>query len=272
MTEQNSTECTRRDVDSVPQRPPPWEKILWKQQPGYDDDHVPDSFLSLEKQRLASESSSHVRILYVCKKPKTRAHGIYLFCFPPAQGHDGPSIQALLKPEIAPQATIFTFIGLFILVFRALLMDHVQASQLNTLNLVTAMIMLGIAKWRRRRPRRQQQQQQQHSMDESTRAVHWLLPPFVLYIISPLLLSLTKASTSDSIWPLAGALFCTASVLGGFGENVGFGTSGGEAINKSHAPTTQHQQDYQDHQNHQQRRAARRGSVSELTLMDKSKR
>lgn len=33
----------------------PWQRILWKQQEGYDDDYVPDSFLSEERKRLERE-------------------------------------------------------------------------------------------------------------------------------------------------------------------------------------------------------------------------
>lgn len=49
-------------------------------------------------------------------------------------------------------------------------------------------------------------------------SANYILPPFLLYLSSPLLLSLTKATTSDSIWPLAGALFLLSSILGGFGS------------------------------------------------------
>ena len=50
-------------------------------------------------------------------------------------------------------------------------------------------------------------------------SANYILPPFLLYLSSPLLLSLTKATTSDSIWPLAGALFLLSSILGGFGSD-----------------------------------------------------
>jgi phosphatidylinositol glycan class C protein len=86
----------------------------------------------------------------------------------------------------------------------------------------------------------------------------WLLPPFVLYICSPLLLSLTKATTSDTIWPLAGGLFMLASVLGGFGENVGFGRQDGRAEVARSVRARQ--------------TSARRTSFGELTLVDKSQR
>jgi hypothetical protein len=33
----------------------PWQRILWKQQEGYDDDYVPDSFLAEERKKLESE-------------------------------------------------------------------------------------------------------------------------------------------------------------------------------------------------------------------------
>jgi hypothetical protein len=33
----------------------PWQRILWKQQEGYDDDYVPESFLRKEREMLAGE-------------------------------------------------------------------------------------------------------------------------------------------------------------------------------------------------------------------------
>lgn len=43
-----------------------------------------------------------------------------------------------------------------------------------------------------------------------------LLPPISLYILSPLLINLTKATTDDTIWPLSTALFGVSALLGGF--------------------------------------------------------
>ena len=37
----------------VPSEREPWQRILWKQQEGYDDDYVPESFLRKERELLA---------------------------------------------------------------------------------------------------------------------------------------------------------------------------------------------------------------------------
>jgi phosphatidylinositol glycan class C protein len=158
-----------------------------------------------------------------------------------------PPVWELLKPEIMPQFTFYSFVALFVLVFRALLEDRIYASQLNSFNMIILFGMIVMVKWSRNIPTRVTKTFDANTTEESNRLISWLLPPFVLYICSPLLLSLTKATTSDSIWPLAGCLFLLSSVLGGFGENVGFGKV--------------------DKPGHR-----RRGSVGELTLKDKSQR
>lgn len=43
-----------------------------------------------------------------------------------------------------------------------------------------------------------------------------LLPPLLLSLLSPVLGTLTSATTSDSIWPLAGGLFFVHVLLGDF--------------------------------------------------------
>jgi len=170
-------------------------------------------------------------------------------------GPTGPSIKALLKPEFVPQATFFCFVASFIVVFRALVSDWIQASHLNSFNLL-GLITLGVTS--RANRHNQVSKIANKNAGNTDMKLSWLLPPFVLYICSPLLLSLTKATTSDSIWPLSGALFTLASILGGFGENVGMGRRDNRA---ELARSSRARQTYK-----------RRSSFGELTLVDKSQR
>ncbi|KAM0791397.1 hypothetical protein ACM66B_005858 [Microbotryomycetes sp. NB124-2] len=50
----------------------------------------------------------------------------------------------------------------------------------------------------------------------SSGAVMPLIPLFTLYVLSPALKTLTKATTSDSIWALSGSLFCINLFLGDY--------------------------------------------------------
>lgn len=43
-----------------------------------------------------------------------------------------------------------------------------------------------------------------------------MLPPLILSLLSPILGTLTSATTSDSIWPLAGGLFFVHLLLADF--------------------------------------------------------
>ena len=160
-----------------------------------------------------------------------------------------------MKPEVVPQATFFCFIASFIVVFRALVSDWIQASHLNSFNLL-GLVALGVTSRVNRHNKISKITEK--NAGNTDMKLSWLLPPFVLYICSPLLLSLTKATTSDSIWPLAGALFTLASILGGFGENVGMGRRDNRA---ELARSTRARQTHQ-----------RRSSFGELTLVDKSQR
>ena len=51
-----------------------------------------------------------------------------------------------------------------------------------------------------------------------------ILPPLLLSLLSPVLGTLTSATTSDSIWPLAGGLFFVHMLLSDFttGQDTGF--------------------------------------------------
>jgi hypothetical protein len=121
--------------------------------------------------------------------------------------------------QAVPQTTFTSFISLVISVFRSLLERSIGAADLLLLcaaSCAIAGIFFKAYHWRDRTSFRQSTK----VLPGSARlggSANYILPPFLLYLCSPLLLSLTKATTSDSIWPLAGGLFVLSSILGGFG-------------------------------------------------------
>lgn len=129
-----------------------------------------------------------------------------------------PSLRALMIRQAIPQTTFTSFISLVIAVFRSLLDGTIGPSDLVLLCAVSCIalrLVFKIYSWFRE-ARAPPTSRIEARLGTSG---NYLLPPFLLYLSSPLLLSLTKATTSDSIWPLAGGLFVLSSILGGFGSD-----------------------------------------------------
>lgn len=123
--------------------------------------------------------------------------------------------------QAVPQTTFTSFISLVIAVFRSLLDGSVGPSDLVLLCAGACIALrlgfkLHIWFQKAQTPSTKQRARIAARLGASG---NYLLPPFLLYLSSPLLLSLTKATTSDSIWPLAGGLFVLSSILGGFGSD-----------------------------------------------------
>lgn len=123
--------------------------------------------------------------------------------------------------QAVPQTTFTSFISLVIAVFRSLLDRSIGPSDLVLLCAVSCMglrLAFKTYTWRYKalEPPTAKRLQGAARLGGSG---NYLLPPFLLYLSSPLLLSLTQATTSDSIWPLAGGLFVLSSILGGFGSD-----------------------------------------------------
>ncbi|KAJ9118226.1 hypothetical protein QFC22_004133 [Naganishia vaughanmartiniae] len=169
---------------------PRWEKALWKRHPEFEDNYVPPDFLASTKVKFDARQNL-------------------------------PSLGAIAIRQAVPQTTFTSFISLVISVFRSLLERSIGAADLLLIcasGCVIAGICFKVYYWWNKRS--------SHSAGKAlpgsvrlAGSANYILPPFLLYLCSPLLLSLTKATTSDSIWPLAGGLFMLSSILGGFGGN-----------------------------------------------------
>ncbi|KDN51410.1 phosphatidylinositol N-acetylglucosaminyltransferase, partial [Tilletiaria anomala UBC 951] len=146
-----------------------WEKVLWKKQP-YPDNYVPDSFLS-----ALQTNSAYIHSF----RPLSTATLIH-FSLP-------ISIHFNL---------VMTFIGTYI---------HLLNGSLSSLTLCvfsTSTSVLGWSLCTARRSKRGPVAQQ------VGRLLSLLLLALVLFALSPVLRTLTEATTSDSIWALSAALFC----------------------------------------------------------------
>lgn len=190
----------------------PWQRKLYFKQPGYPDNYIPPDFLSdVNIHRPTGDAS----------KRRSRR--------PP------PALSALAFSQAIPQTTYTSFVCTFISIFRKLLARDVEPNTL-LVSCLGIVIVGWIFALGTRRPRNDA------SRDDVKRdAVHasrpsrwsalavyeWLrsrspttvvimLPPLCLYLLSPLLINLTKATTDDTIWPLATSLFALSAVLGGF--------------------------------------------------------
>jgi hypothetical protein len=131
-----------------------------------------------------------------------------------------PPLGAIAIRQAVPQTTFTSFISLVISVFRSLLDGSIGPSDLVlvcALACICLRLVFKVYNWRRTASPIQDADPSRN-ITRLGGSANYVLPPFLLYLCSPLLLSLTKATTSDSIWPFAGALFLLSSILGGFGS------------------------------------------------------
>lgn len=183
-----------------------WQRKLWFKQPGYPDNYVPPDFLA--------DVNIH--------RPLSSAAG---------QPNPAPALRSLIVAQVIPQTTYTSFVCVFISIFRKLLARDVEPNALLVacLGVVSVGWIFALG---RRRPRRKAETVKN---DAQSRPQGWsllsgyerlrsaapttvviMLPPLGLYLLSPLLINLTKATTDDTIWPLANSLFALSAILGGF--------------------------------------------------------
>jgi phosphatidylinositol glycan class C protein len=132
-------------------------------------------------------------------------------------------LSKLIIRKSLPLTSYLSFVSIYISIFRGLLKRNTTSSEILTYCFVVAIAVLFL-----RRLLFSHSTTTSSSSTPSTSkpiitptvSATFLLPPLVLYLLSPLLLSLTKATTSDTIWPLAGGLFLVGGLLGGFGVEV----------------------------------------------------
>ncbi|WVO17931.1 hypothetical protein L204_105629 [Cryptococcus depauperatus] len=148
---------------------PEWEKVLWRRQP-YPDNYVPPEFLS-ELQDIS---------LRPC-----------------------PSLAALISAALPITQHVST-IAIFLAIFSALWDERVLPGSVSWGCFICSVIGWTVWQWGwgRWNPRKHQAP----LIPKPTSLRTLILPPLLLSLLAPVLGTLTSATTSDSIWPLAGAL------------------------------------------------------------------
>ncbi|WWC98876.1 hypothetical protein V866_005770 [Kwoniella sp. B9012] len=162
-----------------------WEKVLWRRQP-FPDDYVPPDFLS-ELDDLP---------------PRPIPRLIPLF------------FAAL------PISLHISVIALFLAVFHALLEGNVFPEDVGW-----KCVIFGLAGWAIHKYGwgiHRSQPQEVSIIPAPTPLRTLILPPLLLSLLSPVLGTLTSATTNDSIWPLAGGLGFVHLLLADFrtGEDL----------------------------------------------------
>ncbi|KIR26050.1 phosphatidylinositol glycan, class C [Cryptococcus deuterogattii LA55] len=164
---------------------PKWEKVLWRSQP-YPDNYVPPDFLS--------------ELDDIPPRPRPPFHALLLACLPISQH--------------------ISSIAIFLAIFAALLEGRVTPEAVGW-----GCVLSGIGGWAiwtwgwgRWRPK----ESPDSLIPTPTPLRTLILPPLLLSLLSPVLGTLTSATTSDSIWPLAGGLGFVHLLLVDFrtGEDV----------------------------------------------------
>ncbi|ODO06239.1 phosphatidylinositol glycan, class C [Cryptococcus wingfieldii CBS 7118] len=168
---------------------PKWEKILWRKQP-YADNYVPPDFLA--------ELDDIGKI----KVPRPR-----------------PSFPALLFAALPITQHIST-IAIFLAVLSALLDGRVTPESIGWGCFLGGLVGWGV--WQRGWGRWKPREVQDPLIPPPTPIRTLILPPLLLALLSPVLGTLTSATTSDSIWPLAAGLGFVHLLLSDFrtGEDV----------------------------------------------------
>ncbi|ORX36416.1 phosphatidylinositol N-acetylglucosaminyltransferase subunit C [Kockovaella imperatae] len=159
----------------------PWEKVLWRRQP-YPDNHVPESFLA-ELRDLPP-------------RPRPRLFALVIHALPITQH--------------------MAVIALFLSIFHALLIGRFSASSVGWAVVLSSVVGHFVRRlgWREQGLERDLTS---HGLLPPTTSLRPLiLPPLLLSLLSPVLGTLTSATTSDSIWPLAGCLLFIHVLLADF--------------------------------------------------------
>ncbi|AFR99001.1 phosphatidylinositol glycan, class C [Cryptococcus neoformans C23] len=164
---------------------PKWEKVLWRSQP-YPDNYVPPDFLS--------------ELNDILPRPRPPFYSLLLACLPISQH--------------------ISIIAVFLAIFVALLEERVTPEAVGwgcVLGGISgwAIWTWGWGRWGPKQP-------QDPLIPTPTPLRTLILPPLLLSLLSPVLGTLTSATTSDSIWPLAGGLGFVHLLLVDFrtGEDV----------------------------------------------------
>lgn len=201
-------------TESSPDVKPPWEKVLWKPQP-YPDNYIPPDFLSSLRRNSKCLSSYEL-------PPKTKSNYIT------ANVKQYKYLPLVLSTCAVTQhlAIIFIFVGTFILLNR----DHVDPTQLVWACIAAfpiGNIVWEVMEWRdiaaatkkERRTCHRKPAVRTAEPDYATESIGLkatkssILVLLILVTITPVLKTLTAATSSDSIWAFSAILFCLNAIL-----------------------------------------------------------
>ncbi|PWN50779.1 GPI2-domain-containing protein [Violaceomyces palustris] len=188
---------------------PKWEKLLWKKQP-FPDNHVPDSFLDKLKTNTTTRLPSFSTIA-ISSLPISQQFVSILF-------FSGVFVY-LRSGDLAPETLIL--VGSSLSLAGWLIMDlldhqldhhHHQRQRREIPQNRFKPDQRGGGKTDHRRvysdrQRRTRWQSRSHAATKVGSILSFLILSLVLLALSPVLKTLTEATTSDSIWALSSALF-----------------------------------------------------------------
>lgn len=161
-------------TESSPDVKPPWEKVLWKPQP-YPDNYIPPDFLSSLRRNTNVKQYKYLPLVL-----STCAVTQHL-------------------------AIIFIFVGTFILLNR----DHVDPTQLVWACIAAfpiGNIVWEVMEWRDIAAATKKERRLKATKSS-------ILVLLILVTITPVLKTLTAATSSDSIWAFSAILFCLNAIL-----------------------------------------------------------
>ena len=193
---------------------PQWEKVLWRPQP-FADNYVPPSFLS----ELASLRKSLYPPQPISTSLYWRTDCCWLIPRPAPRPRPRPGALFLAALPVSQHLAV---IALFIAIFGNLLDGSFEAGQVGWGCVALALVGYGIRRWIW--PPKPAETGNHNVFIElipgllppPTPLRPLILPPLLLSLLSPVLGTLTSATTSDSIWPLAGGLLFLHILLADF--------------------------------------------------------
>ncbi|WWD16784.1 hypothetical protein CI109_101216 [Kwoniella shandongensis] len=180
--ESKSQSQTPLASESQSRTPEKWEKVLWRRQ-DYPDNFVPPDFLS--------------ELDHLPPRPQ-------------------PPLSSLIFASL-PISQHIIIIAIFLAIFYALLEGNVSAGVVGWGCFFFGVAGFGVYRWGWGWGKGGVVAELDPLIPAPTPLRTLILPPLLLSLLSPVLGTLTSATTSDSIWPLAGGLGFVHLLLADFG-------------------------------------------------------